>query len=213
MSDIADEDWVKLLQGPEPERGQAIERLRSSLLRALSHSLPQRYGLSFQAEDIVQDALLKVLTSLDSFKGHSRFLTWAVVIATRVGISAVRRKYTKDISLDAIQAADRLRFERSSEARQAADDLVDQRQYLIDQLNALIESSLSDRQRLAMRGALEGIPVDELADRLSSNRNAVYKLLHDGRLKLKAALERQGITTEMVQTTLGMSPRTIGDFR
>ena len=52
------------------------------------------YALSSQSntrqadlEDFVQDALLKILAALDTFRGESLFTTWAQNIAVRVGLT------------------------------------------------------------------------------------------------------------------------------
>ena len=87
-------------------REDAITELRTVLLRGLSKSLNNRYGQPFHAEDVVQDALMKILSSLDKFEGRSKFTTWAMTIATRIGISALRRKYHHDVSMEAFNADD-----------------------------------------------------------------------------------------------------------
>ena len=65
-----------------------------------------RYGTGLQAEDVVQDALLKILNSLDQFEGRSRFTTWAMTIAMRVGLSELRRKHYADVSLDSMKSGE-----------------------------------------------------------------------------------------------------------
>ena len=100
-----DDPWVARLQADEEVRDQAIRDLRELLLRGLQRSLANRFGTGFQVEDVVQQALVKILNSLDRFEGRSQFTTWAMAIATRVGISEFRRKHYKDVSLDAMAAS------------------------------------------------------------------------------------------------------------
>jgi RNA polymerase sigma-70 factor (ECF subfamily) len=69
-------------------------------------------------------------------------------------------------------------------------------------LQKLIDESLSEKQRLAIRGTLQGLPVEEIAYRLNSNRNAVYKLVHDARLRLRKEFEACGITSEDIATVI-----------
>jgi RNA polymerase sigma-70 factor (ECF subfamily) len=198
-SQVERDPWLDRLRGNEPERGRAIDELRDLLLRGLSKSLNARYGVPFQAEDVVQDALLKILNSLDRFEGRSRFLTWAMTIATRVGISALRREHSRTVSLDALADDDRWRLEFADSGRLSGQQLLDRKQ-ILQQLESMIETELSPRQRLAIRAVLQDVAVDELARRLDSNRNAVYKLIHDARLKLRRGLERQGITMDEVDS-------------
>lgn len=192
--------WVDRLQGPEPARGQAIAELRDILLRGLSRSINHRYGGVLEAEDVVQEALLKVLASITGFEGRCRFITWAMTIATREGISALRRRATREISLEALAPEEMLSLADADALRAWCADDVD-RQNLMRQLNALIEATLTDRQKYVLRGLLEGIPIDELARRLSTNRNALYKLAHDARMKLKVGFERLGVTGDNMVLT------------
>ena len=45
-----------------------------------------------------------------------------------------------------------------------------------------------------MAVAVQGVPLDVVAERIGSNRNALYKLIHDARLRLKGRLEREGLS-------------------
>jgi len=47
---------------------------------------------------------------------------------------------------------------------------------------------------------IDGVPIDVVADRLGSNRNAIYKTLHDARRRLRTHLEEQGFTREATTT-------------
>jgi RNA polymerase sigma-70 factor (ECF subfamily) len=39
---------------------------------------------------------------------------------------------------------------------------------------------------------MQGVPMEVVAQRMGTNRNALYKLLHDARLRLKHRLQREG---------------------
>ena len=189
--------WVQRLNSQnDSERDAALEELRGILTRGLSRALHNHYGnRSFAADDVVQEALLKILNKLDTFQGKSRFTTWAMTIATRMGISELRRRHTKDISLEGIAAEDRLRVDLAVDPSPPGGEALDRRVILM-QLRKLIDGKLTEKQRIAIRGLLEGLPVEEIASRTKSNRNAVYKLVHDARLKLKAGFEEAGVVAE-----------------
>ncbi len=189
--------WVQRLKSDDSvERDAALAELRELIVRGLNSSLNNHYGSrSFNAEDVAQDALLKIMNALDTFQGRSRFTTWAFSIATRVGISEYRRRHCRDISLDGITAGDSLKFEFAEIKSTQVGQAMDQQSILI-KLQELIDSELTEKQRLAIRGLLEGLPVEEMASRLKSNRNAIYKLVHDARLKLRHGLEKSGIVAE-----------------
>ena len=195
LRQVNQEPWLQRLRSGERER--AIEELRSYLVRGLSRSLRHRYGGKVQIEDIVQVALLRILDSVDTFQQRSRFETWAMAIAIRVGMSELRKRYYRDVSIELSLGGGNTRIE-------VVDPSVDTtevhaaRQTLLLLLQRLIDERLSDKQRLAIRGSLEGLPVEEIAARMHSNRNAVYKMIHDARLKLRQAFEAVGFTAQDV---------------
>ena len=195
-----DDGWVGKLRPENNARETAIAELRAILLRGLSKSLNNRYGKPFSAEDIVQDALIKILDSLDQFQGKSKFITWAMTIATRIGISSLRRKYHEDMSLDAFVTEDGFRIEVAS-GESAFDNDTDKGE-LLDILQRLIENALTDKQRLVVRSFLAGYSTDGIAEQTGTNRNAIYKLLHDARLKLKTGFAEAGFSADDVAVVL-----------
>lgn len=195
------DEWVQRLQSDDAAvKDAALGELRDLLIRGLSRSLNNHYGTrKFNPEDVVQDALMKVLGALDSFEGRSRFTTWAMTIATRVGISELRRRHCQELSLEGIAAGDSLRIELADGGQPEAGDGMD-RQVILVKLQELIDSVLSDKQRLAIRGLLEGLPIEIIAERTGSNRNAVYKLVHDARAKLRKGFQQSGIAEDEIMS-------------
>ncbi len=49
-----------------------------------------------------------------------------------------------------------------------------------------------------MAVAMQGFPLEEAARRMGTNRNALYKMMHDARLRLKKRLEKEGFTPQEV---------------
>ena len=198
---LIDEDWPRRLREGAGDRDKAIEELRSYMLRGLTRSLTHRYGGKIQVEDVAQVALMKILGALETFEGKSRFTTWAMSIATRIGISELRRHYYRDVSLDQSTAGDNLRFDIVDSAIQSAEQAA-QKQTMFTLLQKLIDEYLSEKQKIAIRGSLNGLPIEEIAVRLDSNRNAVYKLVHDARLRLRQGFEANGFYAEDFASTL-----------
>lgn len=192
-----DNELYKLIKGEGATRDQAISQLRSILLRGLSKSLNNRYGKPFNAEDIVQEALVKVLNSLDKYEGRSKFTTWAMTVATRIGISALRRKYHQDVSMEPFGTSDGYSMEVSITDEPTLSNL-ESRTKIFNVLQNLIDTELTDKQRLVTRAFLSNFATDEIAEQLQMTRNAVYKLIHDARQKLKDGFERAGLTSEQI---------------
>ncbi len=201
----SNEEWLQALQGsPRP---QALDDLRDRLLRGLRYALKQRYHITeSDLEDFVQEALVKILDNLDTFRGESKFTTWAQKIAVRVAFSELRRKRWENIALQDLvpdDTSDSASSESSPLSWIPSSEPTPERQVTQQDLRVLladlIEHELTDLQRRAVVAViLNEMPIEEVARRMGSNRNALYKLLHDARQRLKVRLEAQGISVEEV---------------
>jgi RNA polymerase sigma-70 factor, ECF subfamily len=193
--------WIRDLRAGGPVQAEALTDLRGLLLRGLAKSFQARGDID-QAflEDVVQQALGHILDHLDQFRGRSRFTTWAMAITVRLAMSALRRKRWQDVSLESmtepiIERALALdRDDTTSPAQHA------EQHAIVETLRRLIEEALTDTQWMAMTAELGGMPLEEIARRMGSNVNAVYKLLHDARKRLKHGLETAGYTAEDVRS-------------
>lgn len=202
MSRRTNEEWLEQLDDPVDE--EALEDLRAILLRGLRASLSNRIDTDLEAitEDFVQDALLKILKSLHTFRGESRFTTWAQKIAIHVAYTELRRRRWRDISLREIVETPEgdeytpaiLTDPSSTPEREASQN------DMLELVYNLIESDLTERQRTAMVAILQGgMPIDEVARKMDTNRNALYKLIHDARKRLQQSLfERTGLSAQEV---------------
>lgn len=183
--------WVERLSSDNPLQHEAIGQLREVLVKGLKASfLPRGKDESF-CEDVAQESLLKILKALDSFEGRSKFTTWALSIAIRAGISQLRRKHFQDVSLEAISAGGDMSFDV---AEVSGTDPQQQavKKSMLETLASLIDDELTEKQRVVVRSLLGGMPVEEIAHRTDSNRNAVYKMFHDARKRLKTGFESAG---------------------
>jgi RNA polymerase sigma-70 factor (ECF subfamily) len=190
--------WIDDLRTPDKAE-EAIADLRRLLLRGLARSLQARtYVDAAFLEDVVQQAVLRILDNLASFQGRSRFTTWAMTIAMRTAMSELRRQHWQDVSLESLTEQGELTpalvvDDTSGIYQQAA------QQALFDCLRRLIDTELTAKQRTALLADLHGMPLEEIARQTGSNVNAVYKLLHDARKRLKHGLEAAGYSAEDVQ--------------
>lgn len=185
--------WRAELGGPRSDPralADLAELLRGGLRRVLRH---QRHMQECDVEDFVQESLLSIVRSLPDFRGDSRFSTWALAIATRVAFTELRRRRFlergtggPDPPRDDARPLGVAPAE-SPESHAARRDL-------LDVLRRSIDTVLSERQRAVVVGELSGTPTAILAERLGTNRNALYKLHHDARRKLRAALIAAGFT-------------------
>jgi RNA polymerase sigma-70 factor, ECF subfamily len=202
---LENQEWLDALTGPHKDR--ALAELRRILLKGLRAALQgwiRTKGREFDelAEDFVQEALVIILEKLGAFRGDSRFTTWAHKICVRVALSELRRKRWRDVSIeDAEEGAAMALMAKAGRPEQEAE-----RSMLIAWLREAMSSELSDKQRTALLAvALRGMPLEEAARRLDTNRNALYKLLHDARMKLKARMAADGMGHEATMDSRGRS--------
>ena len=199
------EEWVRALSKPVDE--QAVMQLRKMLIRGLKPAL-HRYvdrELNQFVEDVAQDALLKILDNIDSFRGNSKLITWAMKIAVREGLTELRLKRYEDISLnDLTSFSDNTEiFSMSIADNQPSPDRLAHESQLIEKMMQIIECELTDKQKTAIRALMiEGLPVTVVAKQMDTNRNALYKLVHDARLKLKTQFELEGINPDEMLNSL-----------
>jgi RNA polymerase sigma-70 factor (ECF subfamily) len=210
MTDRTNDEWLASLKSVGQERAQALEDLRKRLERGLLFYLTHERSdledrpideLQHMAQDFAQDALLKILSNLDSFRAESLFTTWATKIAARVAISELRRARWKDYSLESVTGDGEIMPAVAPLDASLADSPQPEnhaeRQEILALLDDAISTVLTERQRTALLAhAIDGLPVEEIARRMNTNRNALYKLIHDARLKLKHHLEQQGVSLE-----------------
>ncbi len=211
MTDRTNEQWLAELSGPPDEQAAALQDLRDRLQRGIYYYLSRERSdlsslsnveLTQMAEDLAQDAVLRVMENLDTFRGDSLFTTWATRIAVRVAISDLRRARYKDYSLDDLtadgdllpQAANALMGDVPPQPERAAE-----RAEVLSRISDALQAGLTDRQyRALIAVAVNGVPLEVVAERMGTNRNALYKLLHDARRKLRTHLEAQGLSPDYV---------------
>jgi len=190
----SNEQWVSELS--DPVSSQALEDLRALLLRGLRAALSNRVDGDLDAltEDFAQDSLLKILKSIESFRGESLFTTWAQKIAIHVAFSELRRRRWKDVSLqNLIETPDGDEFTPAilTDPKNSPEDEATQHD-IMDVVEKLVNEELTERQKTAMLAMIQGeMPISEIAERMDTNPNALYKLLHDARKRLQIKLEEQ----------------------
>lgn len=195
------EQWVAALRGPE--RDKMLACLREVLVRGLRVALKKRPEGICEAdiEDFAQEALVKILHNLDSYRGESRFTTWAQKIALHLAFTELRRRKWRDVSLQELLArgeATRARWAPLKDPLPVPEELAVQKITLAT-MRRLMSEELTDRQHKALVAVLlRGMPPEEAARRMDTNRNALYKLMHDGRKKLRRRLISEGFCSQDV---------------
>jgi RNA polymerase sigma-70 factor (ECF subfamily) len=197
-SDTESQGWIEALSGIGAEREAALARLHALLLRASHFEIARRRhalsgGRANDCEDLAvqaaDDALMAIMGKLHSFRGDSRFTTWAYKFALlEAGVKVRRRAWQgREIPLEAdgwAQLPDR-------GASPGADAETAE---LLGAVGDAIAKVLTPHQRTVLVAiTLNDVPIDVLAERLGTTRGALYKTLHDARKKLRARLATDGL--------------------
>lgn len=194
------EEWISALK-PPPEDA-AIQQLRKHLVKGLKASLYKYVDRDLDdfVEDIAQDSVLKILDKYDTFRGESKFTTWAMKVAVREGYSELRKKRYNDISLEKYSSYDPDEKDAVEiEHEQAGPDQITHESMLVQRVMKIMEEELTDKQQKVLQLLMiDQIPMTVVSEMMDSNRNAIYKLVHDARLKLKNRMEVEGINPEEI---------------
>lgn len=190
-----DESWMADLTDEGPAGQLALRQLREVLLRATRHQVWRLRDLlpgagSVELEDLAQqaadDAAVAVLRRLGTFEGRSRFTTWVYKFGVLHAGVAVRRQAWRHRE---VPLPDTPAWTDASPSPAALTEAAQ----LARAVEAAIARELTPHQRRVVLALLvEEVPIDVLADRLGSSRNALYKTLHDARRRLRAALTDSG---------------------
>jgi RNA polymerase sigma-70 factor, ECF subfamily len=194
--DAESRQWLTQLRVGHPRYGETLGTLHGVLRRVAAFELSRRRhqllvaGPEFDdlAQQAADDALIKVLDKLDDFRGLSRFTTWAYKfvmfeVSAKVARHAWRRQSPNTEEPEWDQLPDLLGLR--------PDDWLEQRARLEALSQAIGE--LTERQReVFVAVALNDVPIDVLALKLGTNRNAVYKNLFDARRRLRARMAAAG---------------------
>ena len=196
-----DEESQEWLRGLRAREDDAVGRLHELLLRASRFevarrrpTLPHLRGNELEdiAMEAADDALMSVLGRLDSFRGESRFTTWAYKFALLEAAVKLRKRawQGREVPLEpetwSLFTSGGLGPEGEAEQSE-----------LLRTLQTAVDEALTPHQREVLVAlALNGVPIDVLAERLETTRGALYKVLHDARRKLRSYLDERGISVD-----------------
>lgn len=203
--------WLADLNAKGNQRDAALEDLREIILRMLPKALsrwmtPNDAHFDAFLQDVAQETLLRIIDRLETFEGRSKFTTWVYTIAIRIALSELRLRKWSEVSLDQLeesQEPDPTPYARFSNQNAGLEEVVEQKQAM-QMVMEIINTELTPRQRAVMMAVnVKGVPLDVVAERMDSNRNAIYKMMHDARKKLKQRLELEGIPPEELLRMFG----------
>jgi RNA polymerase sigma-70 factor, ECF subfamily len=189
--------WVDRLCARGKVREDAVRDLHELLVKAARREVrrraagsdvagPELDDLATQAAD---DATYAILAKVDRFRGESRFTTWAY----RFVVLEVSHKVGRHFWRQPRAELSELDWDRLPAVLGTQPDLVAEARELTRAVRRVVEEGLTDYQRGVFEAAvLQGVPLDALAVRHDTTRNALYKALFDVRRKIRADLVANG---------------------
>lgn len=192
-----DGEWIAALGGHGAAHIEAVRRLHETVRRAARHQvgrMPRVWAElgGVRAEEIIDaaadEATTAVLANLDRFEGRSRFSTWVYKFGILHANSEAKRALWRDRPVNLDDQPEPV--EDDSAGPQAAVEASE----LAAAVTVAMRTVLTPHQHLVARALIvDGVPIDVVAERLGTNRNAIYKTLHDTRVRLRAHLRQQGV--------------------
>jgi RNA polymerase sigma-70 factor, ECF subfamily len=201
LLDAESREWLRCLRADDATRQEAVGRLHAVLMRAARFevarrrpTLPHLRGDDLEdiATEAADDALMSVLRRLDDFRGASRFTTWAYKFALLEAAVKLRKRSWQGRELPVEPEA----WEAFSSSGLDPDAEAEQRELLGAVRRAISEVLTPHQRNVLVALAVNGVPIDVLAERLNTNRGALYKTLHDARRKLRAHLHERGLALD-----------------
>lgn len=184
------ETWLAELRAEDPE---AQRRLQALVAGAVRKAVGGQVVDEATLDDLIQVAVVRVLRNLHRFEGRSKFSTWAWAVAVRAAFSELRRASVRQAA--GLPTGEALELASTAPPPERGVE----RQEIVEIMQRVISAELTERQRLALLGELAGRPQEDLLAELGLNRNALYKLTHDARRKLKQGLLAAGICDDQVR--------------
>ena len=196
--------WLLDLRSDGSARDEAVSRLHALLVRAARFEVARRrptlpHLRGNELEDIAleaaDDALMSVLRRLGDFRGASRFTTWVYKFALLEAAVKLRKRawQGREIPLEPET------WNLFSSAGLEPDAEAEQHELLQTLQQAIGEVLTAHQRRVLLALAVDGVPIDVLAERLETTRGALYKTLHDARRKLRRHLDECGLGLEPVE--------------
>lgn len=204
MDKRTNEEWLADLRAGGDRQAQALDDLRAIILRGLPYAIAGRLDPNSPesealTEEVAQETLVNVLKHLDTFEGRSQFTTWVHKIAVRAALTELRRARWREVPLPEMTMDDGMDASYRELPDSAASPEVQMtRKDMMSRIQRIVMEELTDKQRQALTAAMEGFPLEEIAQRMKTNRNALYKMMHDARLRLKKRMEMEGLTPHEV---------------
>jgi RNA polymerase sigma-70 factor (ECF subfamily) len=201
LVDAESREWLRCLRADGAVKDEAVAQLHALLVRGARFevarrqpSLPHLRGdeLDDIANEAADDALMSVLRRLDDYRGASRFTTWVYKFALLEAAVKLRKRSWQGSEVPLEPES----WSIFASAGLEPDAELEQSELLSTLQDAIADVLTPHQRRVLVALALNGVPIDVLAERMNTTRGALYKTLHDARRKLRAHLHECGLAPD-----------------
>jgi RNA polymerase sigma-70 factor (ECF subfamily) len=167
-------EWVRAAREGDDE---AFARLVRSNWRSLVRSLEATVGDHHEAQDLVQEALLRAHRRMDRLTGDAHFVAWVRRIATNVAVDRIRRRQwppLEPVDADTLNAAEVC----EPDPVVTADEAVERDRKLLRLWSGIAALPARERRLLLLfygRGMSLGMIADECGMSLSGVKVAIHR--------------------------------------
>jgi RNA polymerase sigma-70 factor, ECF subfamily len=180
---------AELISAAQAGDGEAFNTLMSSCYQPTFRMAIGIVRNREDAEDVLQEAMVKAYCNLKRFQGHSRFYTWVVRIAINEALMNVRRRHgERNVLLDELTDSDRGVLRRECEDW----GNYPEKSYAQKELNGILDDALKGLSpRLCAAFYLrnvEDLSVKETAAKLGLSVNGVKSRVSRARSRLRKRL-------------------------
>jgi len=163
---------------PEPIRQDAFDRLLTNMRPKLHRYCARMVGSVIDAEDVVQEALVKAIEAFRESTAISNVEAWLFRIVHNAALDFLRRKLRQQ------------RFSGDEDIAMIADpiDEVHQRQAAAAGLHTFMRLPVAERSGIILMDVL-GYSLEEIGSITASSIPAVKAALHRGRERLRTVIE------------------------
>jgi RNA polymerase sigma-70 factor, ECF subfamily len=202
------QEWLQALKSDGIDHEDALKDLRDRLVRGMHAYLAQAAGYHSSIspeeaaqiiQDCAQEALLTIREKIDTFRGVSQFTTWATTVAIRLLLAELRRRRWKRLAITYPNTGQNFPDRPIEEFQSVTPEMILQQTEFWTLLKRIVEKDLTSRQRFVLiASAFQGMPLDLVAERLGTNRDNIYKIIHDARKKMKSCLTKHGLSQQEI---------------
>lgn len=197
--------WLTALSSDGAEQDLAQRRLYDVLSKVTFKECYRRAASTRingpELDDIAQqaadDAMVSLLAKLDTFRGESRFTTWAYRFAVLEVANKLSRHFWR-YPADSIDAAD---WDHLPAKFGDSPPVQTEHNELVSAVRDAVETLTEQQRHIFISVVINGVPLDAMAVKTGKKHGAIYKTVFDARRKIRTYLTTNGYLQEQLAGT------------